>query len=112
MKLTLSIPGADGTPIPITSGLPPGVPTGGLHTKGVEIIGVALEIVLIFAVFLSLFFMIRGGINMTTSGGDKERFKKGRERVRYAFIGLLLIFLSFFFVGVVGEFFGIKFLSP
>src|SRR3989344_7277752 len=115
MKIALSIPGPDGNPIKIDSGLPSGVPTGGLFNKagdaavtGINAISVAIELVLVGAVLLSLFYIIRGGINMISSGGHKEKFQLGRERVRYAIIGLVIIFMSFFMINVIGTFFGVN----
>lgn len=109
-KLTLSIPGFGN----IDSGLPKGVPTGGLFegnkATGINIIWVAIELLLVGAVLLSIYYIIRGGVNMMTSGGDKEKFTAGRERVRYAIIGLILIFASFFFINIIGKFFGINLL--
>lgn len=112
MKLTLSIPGFE----KIDSGLPSGVPTGGLFDgnkagTGINTIGVAIEVLLVGATLLSVYFIIRGGINMITSGGHKEKFLMGRERVRYAIIGLIVILMSFFMVNIIGTFFGIDLLS-
>lgn len=116
MKLSLSIPGTGGTPIKIDSGLPTGVPTGGLFDgnkagTGINIIGAAIDLVLVGAILLSIYFIVRGGINMATSGGHKEKFLMGRERVRYAIIGLIIIFMSFFMVNIIGTLFGIDLLS-
>lgn len=109
-KIALTIPGMSGTPI--DSGLPSGVPTGGLSNgMGQNIVIVAIEVLVLGAIFLFLYYAIRGGINMITSGGEKERFAKGRERVRYAIIGLVLIFMSIFLVNLFSNFFGIKLLS-
>ena len=102
-KITLTLPGMKGTPI--DSGLPSGVPTGGLFTTGQNAIGVAIELLLVGAALLSVYFIIRGGINMATSGGHKEKFLMGRERVRYAIIGLIIIFMSFFMVNIIVTFF-------
>lgn len=109
MKIALSIPGSGGTPIKLEP--PVGVPSGGLSGTGQNIIWVGVEIALVGAVLLSLFFIIRGGINMMTSGGDKEKFTEGRERVRYAIIGLIVVFLSIFMVNFIGGFFGVNLLS-
>ena len=114
-KLALSIPGSGGTPIQLEP--PVGVPSGGLFDKagkagtGINVIGVAIELLIVGAVLLSLYYIIRGGINMMTSGGDKEKFQRGRERVRYAIIGLIIIFMSFFLVNLIGAFFGVDLLQ-
>ena len=110
MKFALSIPGTDGTLIPIDSGLPKGVPVGGLST-GVNVIGVFFQIAIVAAVLFAIFLIIRGGLNMITSGGDKERYQHGRERIRYAILGLMVIFLSFFLVNFLGGFFGVQLLN-
>ena len=115
-KLTLSIPGTGGTPVQIDSGLPPGVPTGGLFdTAGnpgpaINIINVLLEVTIIIAVVFCVYNIGQAAINMITSGGEKEKFKSGRERLRYAIIGLILIFLSFFFIKIIGKAFDVNLL--
>lgn len=116
MKIALSIPGANGTPIQIDSDLPSGVPTGGLFEgnkagTGINVIWVAIELFLVGAVLLSIYYIIRGGINIITSGGDKEKIQRGRQRVWYAIIGLIVIFLSFFMVNIIGILFGVNLLS-
>ena len=110
-KLTLSIPGTGGTPVQIDSGLPKGVPTGGLFDTGQNIIWVAIELFIVGAILLFIYYVIRGGINIITSGGDKEKFQRGRERVRYSIIGLIVIFFSIFMVNFIGGLFGVNLLS-
>ncbi len=114
MKIALTIPGTNGVPTKIDSGLP--VPTGGLFDcgqrvcTGRDIIHVLVELILIIAIFLALYFIGRGGLDMITSGGEKEKLKSGRERVVYAAIGLMVIFISFAMINVVGAFFGFNLL--
>ncbi len=118
--LSLTIPGTNGTPVQVDSGLPKGVPVGGLFNEqgqttntgtGINAIVAAIEILFLGAFLFALYTIIRGGINMITSGGEKERFAKGRERVRYAIIGLVVIFLSIFLVNLIGNFFGVPLLG-
>lgn len=118
--LSLSIPGTNGTPVQIDSGLPSGVPTGGLFDKagnkvvagtGTNIIWIAIELFLVGAVLLSIYYIIRGGMNIITSGGDKEKIQRGRQRVWYAIIGLIVVFLSFLMVNIIGTLFGANLLS-
>lgn len=104
MKIALSIPGFG----QIDSGLPQGVPTGGFD-KANNILSVLIEFIFIAAIFFSLYSLVRGGINMITSGGQKEKFQTGRERVRYAIIGLIIVFMSFFILNFIGAAFGIQF---
>lgn len=108
--LSLTIPGLKGTPI--DSGLPTGVPTGGLFDgKGAAGMGqitmqAFIILTVIVAILLALYTIIRGGLNIIQSGGDKERVKSGRQRVIYAIFGLIMLFLSFLFISVASAFFG------
>lgn len=114
-KLALSIPGfadidsekINGTPVPL---LPKGVPTGGIE-MGNNILVTFIELIFVGAILFSLFSLIRGGINIITSGGQKEKFQQGRERVRYAIIGLAVVFSSLLLISIIGSFFGINFLK-
>lgn len=106
--LTLSIPGTGGT---IKLEAPVGVPTGGLYNSGVNIIAVGIQVVMLSAILIALFFVIRGGINLIMSRGDKEKLQKARERIAYSIIGLVIIFLSFLGVSIIGGLFGIDLLK-
>lgn len=107
MKLTLTIPGI--SPIETTD-LPTGVPTGGTGMLN-NIIAVGIIVLVIIAIFFAGFNLIRGAINILTSGGDKERFAKGRERLRYAIVGLLIIFFSIFIISLFRIFLGVNLLG-
>ncbi len=106
--LSLSIPGSNGTPMQIDSGLPSGVPTGGLATSGNNIISVFIELAFVVAVIFCLYTVIMGGINIITSEGDKKKFQSGRDKIMFAIIGLIVVFISIFLVNVIGTFFGIN----
>lgn len=108
MKIALSLPGLGQIDEP--TGLPKGTPTGGIEAAS-KTIGVIFDFVIVAAIVFAVYLLIRGGINMMTSGGDKERFAKGRERLRYAIIGLIIIFLSFGLINLLGVFFGVSLLK-
>ncbi len=107
MELSLKIPGI--SPIEPTN-LPTGVPTGGSDMLN-NIVTVGIGFLVLLAIFFAAYNIFRAGINMMTSGGDKERFAKGRERLRYSIIGLLVIFFSIFIISLFSAFFGIKLLG-
>lgn len=107
-KLTLSIPGSGGT---ITLEAPPGVPTGGLYGPGTNIIGVGIQVAILATIIITLLFFIRGGVNWVMSKGDKEKLQKARERLQYSIIGLVIVFLSFLAVNILGSVFGIDLLG-
>lgn len=106
--LTLSIPGAGNSSVQIEA--PSGVPTGGLSGDGGKFIGWAITLLLIAAVILALGFIVYGGISWTTSGGDKEKVASARKTITFAVIGLILCFLAFFLVNLIGGFFGLDLL--
>src|SRR3989344_7031360 len=103
-KLALTIPGFGNIDPKI---LPTGIQTGRLSGTGENIISVLIEFLIIAALGFALFMIVRAGLNMITSGGDKERFAQGRERLRFAIIGLLVIFFSFAIINLLGNLFGI-----
>jgi len=100
-QLALSI---NGTPI----SAPNGIPTGGFDTNGTNIIQFALTLLFIFAVILALIFAIYSGIQWTMSGGDKQKIQQARLRITFAIVGLIVVFLAFLIVNLVGGFLGVK----
>jgi len=91
--LALKIPNPQGTPTEV--GGPDQLPTGGLYTKGADIIQVALTLLFLVGIVLAIIFIIYSGIQWTMSGGDKQKLQNARNRLVYAIVGLLVISLSF-----------------
>src|SRR5437870_3803797 len=87
-----------------------GLPTGGLTTV-VKVIANALTLLLILVTILTLVYLIWGGINWTTSGGDKSKVAQARAKITYAIIGLIIAFISFGLLSLFGYFFGVNLLS-
>ena len=109
MKIALTLPGYT---TPIDSGLPSGVPTGGLFTNGqvggtgTSIIQTLIILVIILATIFALWSILKGGWDMATSRGLKEQFKRGRDRVEYTLFGIFLVFVAFILLGIAGALFG------
>lgn len=68
-----------------------------------------IVILLIFAVLISLFFLIFGGIKWILSGGDKTGVETARNMIIAAIVGLVIAFLAFFILNVVLGLFGLGF---
>lgn len=100
-ELSLSIAG---TPIPIPSG-------SRTYTLS-NIISTAVSLFIFFAVILSLFFIISGGLDIITANGEKEKMAKARLKLTFAAFGLIVVFLSFLIVSIIGQFFDVKLLAP
>lgn len=108
--LSLTIPGTNGTPMQIDSNLPSGVPVGGLFDKldkyghpagtGVSIISSFIILIVTISIIISLWFVLKGGWDLITSSGHKEKIHKGRDRILYALLGLIFVFMSFLMLGL------------
>ncbi len=103
-KLALSVPGSGELQAPGV------VPQGGLQDGGAGATALAngLTIFLIAAAVLCLFFLLFGGIKWIMSDGDKSKIDSARKTIIFAIVGLLLAFLSFFIINVVGGLFGVE----
>jgi ABC-type Fe3+ transport system permease subunit len=86
-------------------------PPGGLPFSGranlPKIIQIGIQLAFLVAVLMALFYLIQGGIQWTTSGGDKQRIEQARLKLTYAIIGLIIVFVSFFIVNILTGFFNI-----
>lgn len=51
--------------------------------------------------FVALFFVVWGGVRMLLSAGNPASFKDGKDTVRNALLGLVVVFLSYLIVGYV-----------
>lgn len=108
--LALSIPGLGGTPA-IEIQAPQGIPSGGFVPKGQQIFQTGLSLLLIATLVLSLLSLIFGGIEWITSAGSKEKLQKARNRIIYSILGLVVTFLSFLIINLIGYFFGVALLG-
>jgi hypothetical protein len=109
-QFALTIEGPNG---PIEIDPPVGVPTGGLDGDGGGLAGMiaryGLTLLLVAAVLLSLVYLVLGGIQWITSGGDKSKLQTARNKMMYAIIGLVVSFLAYFIVGLVTAFFRVDY---
>jgi hypothetical protein len=57
---------------------------------------------------LAFFFMlIGGGFQLLTSAGNPESTKKGYQKILFAFIGFIVIFIAYWVVQILEHIFGI-----
>lgn len=100
-ELVLSI---GGTPIPL--------PSGARSFDLQNLISTGVSLLLFFTIILSLFFLILGGLDMIMSDGEKQKVVNARQKLTFAIVGLIVAFLSFLIVSIIGEFFGVKLIVP
>lgn len=73
-------------------------------TGGKDLIGTILNlvnIVLIFAGLVAFFYLIWGGFQYITSGGDSTKAEKGRGAIVNAIIGIIIIAFSYLIINYV-----------
>jgi hypothetical protein len=69
--------------------------------SGGGVIGAIVQVLLIFAIVVCLFFLIYGGIRYISSGGDKGKISQARGMIVAAIVGLLISLLSFFILNFI-----------
>jgi uncharacterized membrane protein YozB (DUF420 family) len=74
-------------------------------TEKPNIIGNIVQVLIIIAIVLSVIFLITGGIRWIMSGGDKGKVEQARSVIIAAIAGLVISFLAYFIVNVVGTMF-------
>ncbi len=73
-----------------------------LHvSKAGGIVGSVIQLLFVFAILASLFFLIWGGIRWISSGGDKGKIDQARGTITAAIVGLLISLLAFFIINIV-----------
>lgn len=90
---------------------PPGdIPKGGIDTVS-SALGAGIQWMILIAILLSLVFLVLGGIQWTSSGGDKGKIAAARSKITFAIVGLIVALTGFFIVGIFGTFFGVSLLG-
>jgi hypothetical protein len=63
----------------------------------------------IFAFILALLYLILGGFDWITTGGDKGKLEVARNKITHAIIGLIIVASIWAIMTLIGNFFGITF---
>lgn len=71
-----------------------------------DLIKAVITLLFVVAILVALFFLIYGGIKWITSGGDKAGVEGARNMIVAALVGLVIVFLSYFIINFVLNFFG------
>lgn len=84
----------------------PGEPFAVLcNIRADNIIPSLLVLAFVVAIIVALAFLVYGGFKWLTSQGDKAAVEGARGTIIAAIIGLVIIFLSFFILNLVGQLF-------
>ncbi|MBI3984887.1 MAG: hypothetical protein HY344_02980 [Candidatus Levybacteria bacterium] len=86
------------------------IPKGGEETL-ITIIQALIYFLFIFAIIFAIFVIIYSGWLWMTSVGDKQKIASAKQRLTYALVGLIVVFLSLFIVNFFTRFFGFEILT-
>lgn len=70
-----------------------------------KLLGAFIGFIFTLSVVIALLYLIWGGFKWLTSGGDKSAVGAAREHIIAAVVGLIVIFLSYFILNLVLNFF-------
>lgn len=103
--LNIPNPNVNGDPISIGTGGNSHIPIGGAAALS-KILQLGYSLAIIFGILFCLYVLIMSGRQYMMSGGDKQKMENVRHRLSYAIIGLIIIFLSYFIISILTNFFG------
>lgn len=73
-----------------------------------DVLSGLLNILLFIAVFLTFYWLIWGTFQYILAQGEKEKLARARERIKWAIIGLTVVFLAYFVAKFASEIFPAK----
>lgn len=79
---------------------------GGATAIGL-LLGNVVGLVLILAACLAFAFLLTGGVQWITSGGDKAALESARNKITHAIIGLIIVAAAYAVFSLVGQFLGL-----
>jgi len=72
-----------------------------------EVITGAIKVLLAISTIASLLYIVFSGVKYTTSAGDPGKIKSAQSTLLYAVIGLIVSFMAWVILGLVGTAFGV-----
>lgn len=103
--LSLIIPGNGGTPS-VQIQAPEGIPSGPGYTIG-SLSLTFIYVAMIIGIFLSLGYLVYGGIFWIQASGDKQKWDKARRIIVYSVVGLILMSTALVIVNVISAALGV-----
>lgn len=70
-----------------------------------KVLGQLVTLAFIVAVVIALAFLIYGGIRWMVSGGDKTALEEARNHIVASVVGLVIVFLVYFVLNLIIQFF-------
>jgi hypothetical protein len=76
-----------------------------------DLISKGVTAAIIIAALATFAYLIWGGVEWLTSGGDKAKYEAARDRITAALIGLVIVLAAWAIMKLIGSFFGINITS-
>ncbi len=73
--------------------------------KAGSIVGNIISALLIFAIVVTLIYLVYGGIKYITSGGDKAKIDAARSHIRAAIIGVVISLSAYLILNIITQVF-------
>lgn len=86
-------------------------PSGMQITDIGKLISSIISLAFIIAGILTFAFLVWGGIDWLTSGGDKTKTENARNRITAALVGLAIVAASYAIMRLISYFFGVNILD-
>jgi hypothetical protein len=72
-----------------------------------KLISNGISLIMIIAAIATFFYLVWGGLEWITSGGEKAGTEAARSKITNAFIGLFVVFAAWAIMKFIEQFFGI-----
>lgn len=72
-----------------------------------SIANIVSSLFVILASLAFVFIMLLGAFTFLTAGGDEEKVKQAQKTLKFAIIGMVIVFISFLIVKLIEKIFGI-----
>lgn len=82
-------------------------PSGAPIEKLSDVVNIVLAFLYPLAGILLFFYLVRGGFDFLTSGGNEEKVKSGKAKITSALIGFILLVVSYLIVRLIAYVFGL-----
>ena len=77
-----------------------------------SLISTIVGVLTVVAGLAFLLYFVLGGLTWITAGGEKDKVQKAQKQMTDAAIGLIIVVVAYFIVGVVGTVLGLDILNP
>lgn len=77
-----------------------------------SLISAVVSLMLIVSALLAFFYLILGGIQWITSGGEKSAMEAARNKITHAIVGLIIVGAAWAIMTLVQNFLGVTLIGP